>query len=71
MEQVCILVLQGESTVASPAPKGLPQIEVSFTINQKSVLHVKAQDVDTGRHMQWHQSGGSVVAREATEQGSS
>jgi molecular chaperone DnaK len=58
-----IHVLQGERTMADdnktlgkfildgipPAPRGLPQIEVSFDIDADGILHVGAQDKATGR----------------------
>ena len=33
-----------------PAPKGVPQIEVTFEIDENSILTVKAQDKGTGKH---------------------
>lgn len=58
-----IHVLQGERPIASdnrtlgrfmldgvpPAPRGVPQIEVSFDIDANGILNVKAQDKATGR----------------------
>ena len=60
---VTILVLQGERKRASdnkslgqfnlegirPAPRGLPQIEVTFDIDADGILHVSAKDKDTGK----------------------
>jgi molecular chaperone DnaK len=61
--QVEIHVLQGERPMAPdnkslgrfildgipPAPRGVPQIEVTFDINADGILHVNAQDKATGR----------------------
>ncbi|WP_340818935.1 molecular chaperone DnaK [Methanolobus sp. WCC4] len=58
-----IHVLQGERGVASgnkslgrftldgipPAPRGLPQIEVTFDIDANGILHVNAKDMGTGK----------------------
>jgi molecular chaperone DnaK len=60
---VTIHVLQGEREVASgnkslgqfnltdipPAPRGMPQIEVTFDIDANGILHVSAKDKATGR----------------------
>jgi molecular chaperone DnaK len=60
---VTIHVLQGERDVASgnkslgqfnlegipPAPRGLPQIEVTFDIDANGILHVNAKDKATGK----------------------
>merc|ERR1711871_1243959 len=61
--QVQIKVLQGEREMASdnkslgefelsgfpPAPRGVPQIEVSFDIDADGILHVSAKDKATGK----------------------
>ncbi|MEK7096613.1 MAG: molecular chaperone DnaK [Patescibacteria group bacterium] len=61
--QVDIHVLQGEREMASdnktlgrfildgipPAPRGIPQIEVSFDIDANGIVHVKATDKATGK----------------------
>jgi molecular chaperone DnaK len=61
--QVQIKVLQGERDMAAdnkslgefdligipPAPRGLPQIEVSFDIDADGILHVSAKDKATGK----------------------
>jgi len=60
---VTIHVLQGEREVASgnkslgqfnlgdipPAPRGMPQIEVTFNIDANGILHVSAKDKATGK----------------------
>lgn len=62
---VTINVLQGERTMARddislgrfdltgipPAPRGIPQIEVTFDINADGVLNVTAKDMATGKQM--------------------
>lgn len=58
-----IHVLQGERGIASanktlgrfildgipPAPRGIPQVEVTFDIDANGILHVKAKDLGTGK----------------------
>jgi len=60
---VSIHVLQGEREMASmnrtlarfdlvgipPAPRGVPQIEVTFDIDANGILHVSAKDLGTGK----------------------
>ncbi|HEQ60647.1 MAG TPA: molecular chaperone DnaK [Firmicutes bacterium] len=60
---VSIHVLQGEREIASknrtigrfdlvgipPAPRGLPQIEVTFDIDANGIMHVSAKDLGTGK----------------------
>lgn len=60
---VTINVLQGERTMAQdnislgsfhltgipPAPRGMPQIEVKFTIDADGIVHVTAKDLGTGK----------------------
>jgi molecular chaperone DnaK len=59
---VDIVVLQGERELASdnrqlarfrlegirPAPRGVPQVEVTFDVDANGILHVSARDKDTG-----------------------
>jgi len=68
---VTIHVLQGERDVASgnkslgqfnlegipPAPRGMPQIEVTFDIDANGILHVSARDKATGKEKQDHYQG--------------
>jgi molecular chaperone DnaK len=84
--RVEVHVLQGESDMAAynkslakfeltqipPAPKGVPQIEVSFEIDVNGIVSVSAQDQATGRSqsMVIHPSGGlsqPEVSRLVTE----
>jgi len=60
---VTVLVLQGEREMASdnrtlgrfdlvgipPAPRGIPQIEVTFDIDANGIVHVSAKDLGTGK----------------------
>ena len=84
--KVEVHILQGESDMAAynkslakfeltnipPAPKGVPQIEVSFEIDVNGIVSVSAQDQATGRShsMVIHASGGlsqSELSRLVTE----
>jgi molecular chaperone DnaK len=63
---VDVVVLQGERELAAdnrvlarfrlenirPAPRGVPQIEVTFDIDANGILHVSAKDKDTGAEQQ-------------------
>jgi len=73
-----IHVLQGESEMATfnktlgkfqlvgipPAPRGMPQIEVSFDIDANGIIHVNAKDVGTGNEQQIRIEGGSGLSEE-------
>src|SRR2546422_6456723 len=73
-----IHVLQGESEMASfnktlgkfqlvgipPAPRGLPQIEVTFDIDANGIIHVSAKDLGTGNEQQVKIEGGSGLTQE-------
>ena len=64
--KVEVNVLQGEREIASynkslgrfeligipPAPRGVPQVEVSFDIDSNGIVHVSARDQATGRQQQ-------------------
>lgn len=64
--QVEIKVCQGEREMATdnkvlgqftlvglpPAPRGVPQIEVTFDIDANGIVHVSAKDKGTGREQQ-------------------
>ena len=66
-------VLQGESEMAGfnktlgkfqlvgipPAPRGMPQIEVSFDIDADGIIHVSAKDMGTGNEQRIKIEGGS------------
>ena len=73
-----IHVLQGESEMATfnktlgkfqlvgipPAPRGMPQIEVSFDIDANGIIHVTAKDHGTGNEQQIRIEGGSGLSEE-------
>src|SRR5687767_1289908 len=71
-------VLQGESEMAAfnktlgkfqlvgipPAPRGMPQIEVTFDIDANGIIHVSAKDHGTGNEQQIKIEGGSGLKEE-------
>ena len=75
---VQIQVFQGEREIASankrlgmfeltgiaPAPRGIPQIEVTFDIDANGILHVAAKDLGTGKEQKITISGGSSLSKE-------
>jgi molecular chaperone DnaK (HSP70) len=42
-----------------PAPRGIPQVEVTFDIDANGILNVSAQDKATGKEHQYGQPGGN------------
>ena len=79
---VTIHVLQGERKQASqnkslgrfdlaeipPAPRGMPQIEVTFDIDANGILHVSAKDKATGKHQSIVIKANSGLSEEEIEQ---
>ncbi len=77
-----IHVLQGEREMASgnkslgkfqltgipPAPRGLPQIEVTFDIDANGILSVSAKDLGTGKEQTIEIKGGSGLDESEVEQ---
>jgi len=75
-------VLQGESEMAAfnktlgkfqlvgipPAPRGMPQIEVSFDIDANGIINVSAKDLGTGNQQQIRIEGGSGLKEEEVQQ---
>jgi molecular chaperone DnaK len=75
-------VLQGESEMAAfnktlgkfqlvgipPAPRGMPQIEVTFDIDANGIINVSAKDLGTGNQQQIQITGGSGLKDEEVEQ---
>ncbi|HEY2327863.1 MAG TPA: molecular chaperone DnaK [Gaiellaceae bacterium] len=73
-----IQVLQGESEMAvynktlglfqlvgiPPAPRGIPQIEVSFDIDANGIINVSAKDLGTGNEQQVRIEGGSGLKQD-------
>jgi molecular chaperone DnaK len=78
---VQIHVLQGERPMASqnkslgmfnldgipPAPRGVPQIEVTFDIDANGILHVTAKDKGTGKEQKIRIEAGSGLTKEEIE----
>ena len=75
---VAIQVYQGEREMAShnqqlgtfeltglpPAPRGVPQIEVTFDIDANGIVHVSAKDRGTGKEQSMTITGGSALSKE-------
>jgi molecular chaperone DnaK len=75
---VLIQVYQGEREMAAynkrlgtfeltglpPAPRGIPQIEVTFDIDANGIVHVKASDKATGKEQSMTISGGSALSKD-------
>ncbi|MER7757964.1 Hsp70 family protein, partial [Kitasatospora sp. NPDC097643] len=47
-----------------PAPRGLPQIEVTFDIDANGIMHVGAKDLGTGREQRMTVTGGSALPKD-------
>ncbi len=79
--QVSIQVFQGEREFTrdnkslgnfdlggiAPAPRGIPQIEVTFDIDANGIVHVSAKDKGTGKEASVTITGGSSLAKEDIE----
>ena len=80
--EVEIKVLQGEREFSSdnkllgkfnltgipPAPRGMPQIEVTFDIDANGIVHVNAKDLGTGKEQSMTITGGSALPKDDIEQ---
>jgi molecular chaperone DnaK len=78
---VQIHVLQGERPMSSqnkslgtfnldgipPAPRGVPQVEVTFDIDANGILHVSAKDKGTGKEQKIRIEAGSGLSKEEIE----
>src|SRR5687767_10539635 len=78
---VQIHVMQGERSMAKdnkslgvfnldgipPAPRGVPQIEVTFDIDANGLIHVSANDKGTGKEQKIHIEAGSGLSKEEIE----
>jgi molecular chaperone DnaK len=53
-----------ELTGIAPAPRGIPQIEVTFDIDANGIVHVSAKDKGTGKEQSMTITGGSGIAKE-------
>jgi len=56
-----------ELTGIAPAPRGIPQIEVTFDIDANGIVHVSAKDKGTGKEQSMTITGGSSLAKEDIE----
>ena len=56
-----------ELTGIAPAPRGLPQIEVTFDIDANGIVHVSAKDKGTGREQSMTITGGSSLPKDEIE----
>jgi molecular chaperone DnaK len=50
-----------------PAPRGMPQIEVTFDIDANGIVHVSAKDLGTGKEQSMTITGGSALAKDDIE----
>ncbi|HWL78602.1 molecular chaperone DnaK [Microbacterium sp.] len=53
-----------ELTGIAPAPRGIPQIEVTFDIDANGIVHVSAKDKGTGKEQSMTITGGSSLPKE-------
>src|SRR5947199_1890592 len=53
-----------ELTGLPPAPRGVPQIEVTFDIDANGIVHVSAKDLGTGREQRMTITGGSALPKD-------
>ena len=56
-----------ELTGLPPAPRGVPQIEVTFDIDANGIVHVSAKDLGTGKEQRMTISGGSALPKDEVE----
>ncbi|MGL4831430.1 MAG: molecular chaperone DnaK, partial [Propionibacteriaceae bacterium] len=47
-----------------PAPRGVPQIEVTFDIDANGIVHVSAKDLATGKEQSMTVTGGSALGKD-------
>ena len=53
-----------ELTGLPPAPRGIPQIEVTFDIDANGIVHVSAKDLGTGKVQSMTITGGSALSKD-------
>lgn len=56
-----------ELTGIAPAPRGIPQVEVTFDIDANGIVHVSAKDKGTGTEQSMTITGGSSLSKEDIE----
>jgi molecular chaperone DnaK len=56
-----------ELTGIAPAPRGIPQVEVTFDIDANGIVHVSAKDKGTGKKQSMTITGGSSLSEEDIE----
>jgi len=56
-----------ELTGLPPAPRGVPQVEVTFDIDANGIVHVNAKDLGTGREQSMTITGGSALPKDDIE----
>ncbi len=56
-----------ELTGLPPAPRGVPQIEVTFDIDANGIVHVSAKDLGTGKEQSMTITGGSALPKDEVE----
>jgi molecular chaperone DnaK len=56
-----------ELTGLPPAPRGIPQIEVTFDIDANGIVHVSAKDLGTGKEQSMTITGGSALSKDEIE----
>lgn len=56
-----------ELTGIAPAPRGIPQVEVTFDIDANGIVHVSAKDKGTGKEQSMTITGGSSLSEEDIE----
>jgi molecular chaperone DnaK len=53
-----------ELTGLMPAPRGIPQVEVTFDIDANGIVHVHAKDMATGKEQSMTVTGGSALGKD-------
>jgi len=53
-----------ELTGLPPAPRGIPQIEVTFDVDANGIVHVSAKDMATGKSQSMTITGGSALGKD-------
>jgi len=56
-----------ELTGIAPAPRGVPQVEVTFDLDANGIVHVSAKDKGTGKEQSMTITGGSSLPKEDIE----